>query len=95
MSDMKCSICKIDLDDYTAYEYRGQIACADHHDEMIEARDYQRSQIIKEENDKLEPLKGLDLSDSAVGKENRKILAGRIEIASKESLRLKQYEGRD
>jgi hypothetical protein len=42
-----CAICGEELSDSEAYEYRGAIACATHHDEMIEKRDYQRQQIIE------------------------------------------------
>ncbi|QDP50493.1 MAG: hypothetical protein Unbinned6284contig1001_49 [Prokaryotic dsDNA virus sp.] len=91
---MKCKICDLELDDYTAYEYRGAFACADHFDEVCEQRDQERQWIINEEDQKTKKLKGLDLSDSVIGKENRKLLKGSIEVASRESARLRDYEGR-
>lgn len=39
-------------------------------------------------------FKGLDLSDSVIGKANREIFKTQIEIASNESVRLNKYEGR-
>lgn len=89
---MKCLICKIDLDDHTAYEYRGAFSCADHFDEVCKKRENQRQEIIKEEHAKTKVFKGLDLGDSVIGKANREILKSQIEIASKESQRLKAYE---
>lgn len=93
---MKCQKCKMILDDSTAYEYRGAFACADHFDEVCESRDYERAEIIREEDAKLKVFKGLDLDPrSPIGRVNREILAPQIEIASKESGRLKKYEGRE
>lgn len=91
---MKCRVCGIKLDDYTAYEYRGEYSCEDHFDEVCEIRDAERNQVMKEEDQKTKGMKGLDLSDSVIGKANRELLKGKIEVASKESLRLKRYEGR-
>lgn len=89
-----CSKCKRELDGYESYEYRGVIACEEHFDEVCEMRDYERNQLIKEDHSKTDMLKGLDLSDSVIGKANREIFKAQIEIASNESYRLKSYEGR-
>lgn len=94
MSNYRCRKCKAPLDDHEAYEYRGSFACEAHFDEVIEMRDFERSQIIREEENKTKVFKGLDLTDSAIGKANKKLLKTRIEIAGKESQRLKNYEGR-
>lgn len=94
MSELKCLVCKIELTESEAYEYRGAIACVAHHDEVIAKRNFQRQEIMEEENRKTKVFKGLDLSDSPIGKANREILKPQIEIASKESGRLKDYEGR-
>ncbi|NBT89079.1 MAG: hypothetical protein EBT51_12400, partial [Flavobacteriaceae bacterium] len=67
-------------------------ACEEHFEEMAKSRDFERNQIISEEDNKTKHFKGLDLSDSAIGKENRKLLKGKLEIASKESARLYNYE---
>lgn len=42
-----CVICGEELSDSEAYEYRGAIACATHHEEMIKKRDYQRQQVVE------------------------------------------------
>lgn len=89
---MKCTKCKKELEDSDAYEYRGAYSCAEHFDEVIEGRNHQRNQIIAEESAKTEKFRGLDLSDSTIGKANKKLLKTDLEIASKESQRLKDYE---
>ena len=94
MSIYNCRKCKAPLDDHEAYEYRGSVACAEHFDEVIEMRDFERNQIINEEHNKTKAFKGLDLTDSTIGKANKKLLKPNIEIASRESQRLKNYEGR-
>lgn len=94
MSDYVCSKCKKELESHEAYEYRGAISCDEHFDEVIEMRDFQRNEIINEENSKTKVFNSLDLSDSVIGKANKQILKQKIEIASKESQRLKDYEGR-
>ena len=66
----------------------------EHFDEVCEQRDQERRWLINEEDQKTKKFKGLDLSDSVIGKENRKLLKGSIEVASRESERLKNYEGR-
>ena len=91
-----CTKCKIDLEENEAYEYRGAVACVDCFNNVIESRESQRQEIIREESAKTQKFGGLDLSpDSIVGKANRVILKSQIEIASKESGRLKEYEGRN
>lgn len=89
---MNCQKCKTELTESTAYEYRGAFSCAEHFDEVTESRELERQEIIKEESRKTEVFRGLDLSDSAVGRGNRELLKPQIEIASKESARLKRYE---
>ena len=91
MTKEKCRICKTTED---LYEYRGAIACSKHFDKVIEQRDFERQEIMEEENHKLAPLKGLSFGDSVIGKANREILKGSIEIAKKESGRIKAYENR-
>ena len=94
MSKCKCSKCGKSLDENEAYEYRGAYSCSDHFDEVIESRDFQRQEIIKEEHNKTKVFKGLDMTDSIIGKANNKLLRSHKEVASKESGRLKAYEGR-
>ena len=89
-----CFVCKKQFDDNEIYEYRGEVACDEHFDEMIEARDRQRNGIMAQEDAKTKPLKGLDLSGSVIGVANKKLLAAKIEVASKESFDVKRYEGR-
>jgi hypothetical protein len=88
----KCSICNKKFDENEIYEYRGMYSCSEHFEEMEEKRNLQRQEIINEEHRKTKDFKGLDLSDSTIGKANRKILRSKIEIASKESVQLKEYE---
>lgn len=92
-----CRGCKTEMfDDSEIYEYRGAFSCADCFDKVQEARDYERQEIIAEEKHKLKPLEGMDTSPNTVlGKINREILKPQIEIASKESYRMRKYEGRD
>jgi len=94
MKDYTCSKCHKKIDGLEAYEYRGAIACEDCFDSVIETRDFQRQEIIAEESAKIDKFKGLDLGDSVIGKANREILKSSIEVASKESGRLKEYEKR-
>lgn len=91
----KCAVCKHEFESYDTYEYRGEYACGDHFDEMIEIRDRQRNQIINEEHNKTKVFNGLDMTDSVIGKANNKLLSRQKEIASKETNKLKEYEGRD
>lgn len=91
---MKCSKCKVGLDDYSAYEYRGALSCADCFDTVIECRDRERNQLIQAEDSKLNRTKGLDLSDSVIGRANREMMKGALEVSSKESYQMKEYEGR-
>lgn len=95
MSNYKCRKCNAKLRANEVYEYRGAFACEKHFDEVIEMRDFERNQIIKEEHNKTKAFKGLDLTDSTIGKANKALLKPRIEIANKESSRLKNYERGD
>lgn len=88
-----CPICKNDFELGQMYEYRGALACVDCIEEMREKRDFQRAEVIEEQKFKTDRFKGLDMSDSQIGKINREILKSDIEIAKKESQRLNDYEG--
>jgi hypothetical protein len=92
-----CSGCNKEMNDNSEiYEYRGAYSCADCFEKVQESRDYERQEIIAEEKHKLKPLEGMDVSpDTVLGKINREILKPQIEIASKESYRIKKYEGRE
>jgi recombinational DNA repair protein (RecF pathway) len=94
METYKCYKCKKELDASDTYEYRGAYSCEEHFEEVQESRDFERQEIMTEENHKLKPLEGLSFGDNVVGRANRKILKPQIEIARKESGRLKVYEGR-
>lgn len=94
MDNYICSICKIELDATTAYEYRGRISCYEHFYEAEQRVNLDRQDIINEERSKTEVFRGLDLSDSIIGKANKKLLKRQREIASKESYRIKLYEKR-
>jgi recombinational DNA repair protein (RecF pathway) len=88
----QCMKCKNEIEDHETYEYRGALSCESCFDEVIESRDRERLEIIREEHKKTDTLKGLDLSDSVIGKANRDLLKGKIEVSSKESAKLKYYE---
>lgn len=92
---MKCCICKKEFDDGELYEYRGAIACAEHFEQAQKERDIDRAEIIEDAKHRTEKFRGIDLSDSAIGKANREILRADIEIAKKESGRRKAYEQRE
>jgi DNA-directed RNA polymerase subunit RPC12/RpoP len=92
MKDYKCSKCGKELDGLDAYEYRGAIACDECFDEVCKDRDIQRQEIIEDSKQCTDKFKGLDLSDSSIGKANKEILKADIEIAKKESGRRKNYE---
>jgi len=89
---MNCRKCKKSLEPHEAYEYRGAISCAEHFEEVEETRNHERREIIAAESRKTDVFRGLDLGESVVGKANRKLLAPQIEIASKESARLRAYK---
>jgi recombinational DNA repair protein (RecF pathway) len=90
-----CPICKKEFELGQMYEYRGAVACGDCIEEAREKRDAERAEVIAEQNHKTEKFKGLDLSDSTIGKANRQILKTDIEVAKKEGKRIRDYEGRD
>lgn len=85
MSDSaKCSICKEEFSYSDLYEYRDMIACEKCFDKAQEQKDYERQQIIDDIKFRTDRFKGLDLSDSTIGKANKKILKSQIEIAKRE-----------
>ena len=88
----QCSICKKVFEYGEMYEYRGTISCDKCFDKLISKRDYEREQIIIEENHKTNRFKGLNISNDTIGKINKKIMKSDIEIAKKESDRIKNYE---
>lgn len=92
MSKYKCCRCKAELDGYSAYEYRGFVACEEHFDEVIKLADDKRADLIYREQSRLAPLKGMDIQpNSPIGQVNRKILGGVIEASSKESFIEAEY----
>jgi len=96
MNKEKCIICGKMFSYDQLYEYRGIIYCEsnDCKKKAIERRDGERAEIIEENKHKTDRFRGLDLSDSVIGKANREILKADIEIAKKESSRTKEYEGK-
>ena len=85
MSEYKCCRCKAELDGYSAYEYRGFVACETHFDEAIKLVDAKRADLIEREASRLKPITGLDIHpDSPVGQMNRRILGSVIEAVAKE-----------
>lgn len=91
----KCYKCKKELEESDTYEYRGALSCWEHFEEVQASRNYERQEIMIEENHKMKPLEGLSFGDSVIGRANRQILKGSLEIARKESGRIKAYEKRD
>lgn len=87
-----CSVCGTALNDSEAYEYRGSISCADCHEENTKRREAERQEVIAIHKHKTDRFRGLDLSDSQIGKANRQILKTDIEIAKKEDGITKRYE---
>lgn len=91
-----CSLCKKEISNFDSknsiYEYRWVLGCQNCIDRVRASRDFERQEIIAEESHKTSVFRWLDMWDSIIGKANRKILQSNIEIASKESWRLKQYE---
>lgn len=90
----KCSVCKQEFEDSELYEYRGALACEPHFDEAIGKRDFERAEVMAENNHKTKPFEGLSLGDNPIGRINRQILKPQIEIARKEGQRTKNYECR-
>ncbi|CNH65186.1 Uncharacterised protein [Yersinia massiliensis] len=93
MSDKyTCAVCKAELDSNDTYEYRGFYSCDEHFDELQERVNGKRQRIIDDFDAKSKPLRELDISpDSVIGRANREILKGPIEVCSKETLIEKDY----
>ena len=79
----QCSVCKKQFILGDLYEYRGSIACEKCFQEAQDKKDFERQEIIEKNKHKTERFRGLDLSNSQIGKANRDILKADIEIASK------------
>jgi hypothetical protein len=88
----KCSVCKQEFDDGEMYEYRGALACGEDFDAAIANRDFERAEVMAENNHKTKPFEGLSLGDNPIGRINRQILKPQIEIAKKEGARTRLYE---
>lgn len=91
---VNCPLCGREEEYGKMYEYRGALACCDCIEEAIEKRDAERAEVIAELNHKTDRFRGLDLTDSIIGKANRRILQMDIEVAKKEGKRIRDYEGR-
>lgn len=89
-----CNKCGKTIDGSETYEYRGSVSCEKCFDDVCKSRDNERSEIIEENKNKTDKFRGLDFGNSVIGRANRDILKADIEIASKESRRIKSYEGR-
>ncbi len=88
----KCCLCKKELDDYNGYEYRGFHSCEEHFDDVCDRVDRKRNEIISRHDSMSRPLKGLDISpDNPIGKANRELLKGSIEVSGKETYLEKEY----
>lgn len=91
---VNCPLCRREEEYGQMYEYRGALACTDCIEKVREKRDIERTEVIAEQNHKTDRFRGLDLSDSNIGKANRQILKTDIEVAKKEGKRIRDYEGR-
>jgi len=91
---VNCPLCGREEEYGNMYEYRGALSCGECFEESQKKRDVERAEVITEEKSKTDKFKGLDLSDSTIGKANKHILKSDIEIAKKEGLRIAKYEGR-
>lgn len=91
-----CAECGKKIPTSIASEYRGRIFCESHNfEEQANKREFERAEVIEENEHQTAPLKGLSFGDSPIGRANRKILKGAIEVAKKETARTRRYEGRD
>lgn len=89
----KCAVCKEEFYEGEMYEYRGMLSCEKDHEAMIKKRDFERAEVIAENQHQTKPFRGLDMAnDSVIGKANRQILKKEIDIAKKETYRTRQYE---
>ena len=79
----KCSICGECFELSELYEYRGEVACEKDFKEAQENAEFKRAEMIKDSKFRTDRFKGLDLGESSIGKANREILKGDIEIAKK------------
>jgi hypothetical protein len=93
---VKCDECGRRIATSNASEYRGRIWCEEAHDfdEQMAKRNWERSEVIEENRRQTKPLEGLSFGDNPIGRINRQILKGAIEVAKKETFRAKRYEGR-
>jgi len=91
----ECAYCKGVFLGLEVMEYRGKVACAscDASETLVEDRERERREIIQREDMKTKGL-NINLSNDVIGRHNRKLLAAKLEVASKESIQLKEYEGR-
>ena len=90
--EYQCAVCKEWFSGRDTYEHRGQYSCSEHLDEMRERREFERQEVVADNKIKTEVFRGLDLDPSnAIGKANQELLKGRIEIASKEGPRERNY----
>ncbi len=80
--------------EWDMYEYRWLKACEQCIDEVEKARNFERQEIIEEETHKTNFAKWLEFSNTTIWKANKQLLKSNIEIAKKESYRLKKYEWR-
>lgn len=91
----ECAYCKGVFLGQEVMEYRGKVACisCDDGETLVEDRERERREIMLNEHKKTDGL-NINLSDDAIGRHNRKLLAAKLEVASKESIQLKEYECR-
>lgn len=89
----KCSVCKEELSDSEAYEYRGAFACEKHFDSAIEKRDFERQEVMAEVNHAVRSQADGEWANGGY-KTMKTDASGRPITKIKEPARLKNYEGR-
>jgi len=88
----RCSVCGKELAQSEAYEYRGSFACAEHHDQAIKNKDFERQEVIAETEHSVHSQVAGEWHNG--GYKTMKTDEGGSPITKiKEPLRLKKHEG--
>ena len=89
----RCSICNDELSDSETYEYRGAYACAQHHEEVIKKRDFERQEVMAETEHSVRSQADGEWQNGGY-RSMRTGPGGRPITKVKEPQRLQDYEGR-
>ena len=88
-----CSVCKEELTDGEAYEYRGAYSCQKHHLEVIEKRDFERQEVMIETEHSVRSQSGGEWQNGGY-RTMKTDTSGNPITKIKEPMRLAEYEGR-